>query len=137
MNTIQKMLLTAFAFLLCVNFATAQGRPGPGGPGFANMTAEEMATKQTERMTKHLSLSEEQVTLVQTANLEFAKKAKELRENAESREAAREQMTTLREEHANALKEVLSEEQFQKFEEAGPGQRRTGKNKKKGKGKQG
>ncbi len=133
MNTIQKSLTTVLALFFCISLAQAQG---PGGGHFdKNLTLEERVEKQTAAMTKRLELSEEQATSVKELNLTFAQKAKELRDNAENREAAREQMTAMRKEHAEALKQILTEEQFQKWET--DRQERDGERPGKGKGKRG
>jgi len=133
MNRIQKSLTAVLALLLCLNLAQAQG---PQRGGFADITPEERAEKQTEVMTERLGLDEEQAATIKDLNLTFAEKVKEVRDNSESRETTREAMTTVHKEHAAAIKEVLTGEQFQKWENAqkrrGP---EKGKGKRKGKGK--
>lgn len=118
MNKIQKSLTAVLALVLSLTFAYAQG-PGPRGGGYADRTPEEIAEQQTTRMTQQLALTEEQVAKVKELNLAFAQKMKENRDQtAADREAAREAMTANREAHGEALKNVLTEEQFQKWENA-------------------
>lgn len=118
MNTIQKSLTLVLALLLSLTFTFAQGRaPRGGGPG--NLTPEERAERQTDVMTERLGLTEEQVAKVKELNLAFAEKMQANREKAgEDRQAARDAMLATRDEHVEALKNVLTEEQFEKWENA-------------------
>ncbi|WP_289054622.1 hypothetical protein [Carboxylicivirga marina] len=79
-------------------------------------SAEDMAKHQTEMMEKSLDLSSEQSKTVSELNLKYAEKFKKIKEEAGG---DREKMRTLRGELLNKkndeLKEVLSEEQFEKY----------------------
>lgn len=121
--------MAVLALLLSLTFAQAQG-PRGGGP--ADRTPEEIAERQTKAMTEHLELDEAQVTKIKEVNLAFAQKMKANRDQADKeREAMRETAEGTRKEHAEALKNVLTEEQFQKWESAREGR---GPDARKGKG---
>ena len=134
MNKIQKSLTALLLCLICFQIAQAQG---PRRGNFADRTPEEIAERQTTAMTKQLELTEEQAAQIKDLNLNFAKKRKEVMEaNEEEREAIRESMKTVQDEHAEALKTVLTEEQLQKWEELRK-ERRPDSKGDKGRGKRG
>ncbi|WP_075591055.1 DUF4890 domain-containing protein [Labilibacter marinus] len=102
----KNLIFTLAAFLVLSISVNAQG-PQRGG------TPEEMAKKQTEKMKKDLSLSEDQVTKVSAINLKYAKKIDEVRNNASGdRAAMRESMQPIRKARNAEMKKVLSEDQY-------------------------
>ncbi|WP_186757064.1 DUF4890 domain-containing protein [Echinicola salinicaeni] len=83
-----------------------------------NMDPEKMAERVTEHMDKELALSDDQKKEVYALFLESSKKREEMRnQEKKEREAAREKMKADRDAHQTKLKEILSEEQFIKWEE--------------------
>ena len=105
-SMVVSMLMAALAM-----FATAVAQPGRDGDPY------ERAERQTERMKEHLGLSDEQTEQVSEINIAAAEKMQEARESANGdREAMRSKMMTIRQETNTSLKEVLSEEQWTKFE---------------------
>lgn len=89
-----------FAALFFLIEANAQHKPDP----------EKAAGKQTEWMKTELSLSDEQTAKVETINLNYSKKKKELREQM------RQQMKSLEQEKQKELSDVLTKEQLEKYE---------------------
>ena len=120
--------------------ATAQKPEGPHGKHdkkerrdkFKNFTAEEIATLQTKKMTLALDLSETQKNDIYSLNLEAAKdrkakmKAREAQKGKEKKtELSKDERYQLANErldkqiaHKKALKNILSKEQFEKWEQA-------------------
>jgi Spy/CpxP family protein refolding chaperone len=93
--------------------ATAQAQSNSERGG----TPSERADKLTEAMTKNLDLTEEQRATVAEINLKYAEEVADFREETrEQREAARATMKEIRQNQEAALKEVLTEEQIQKYE---------------------
>lgn len=88
----------------------------------SEMSPEEMATKRTEQMTSDLDLTEDQQKLVQEINLENSKIVGELRGKRgkdmsdDERSAMRTKMKALQTENQEAMKEVLTEEQYIKWD---------------------
>jgi len=109
--------LVLVAFLFCVTTAIF-AQPGQGRPQF---NPEDMAKRQTEWMTKELSLTDAQVAPVDSINLVYAKKQAELFKPDGDREAMREKMTALNAEKEKAFAAVLTEEQLKKYKESARG----------------
>ncbi len=79
---------------------------------------EQMAQKHTERLTERLDLSEEQAAKVKAIQLDAIADRQEARENGEwTKENRRAYMQQQRSEKEAELKEVLTDEQEQKWEE--------------------
>lgn len=92
------------------------------------------AEKQTAHMVEQLSLDEIQAVKVKEINLTYAKKMKEAREdNKGNRNAMKEIMTAINTEKTAEIKQVLTDEQFQSFEEM-VAKKRKGKRGKRGRG---
>jgi hypothetical protein len=95
-----------FAFSLCVS---AQGLYG----NQREMSPEDIAGRTTEWMDNELNLSEEQIVLVDSINLIFAKAQQVIVLAAEGdREKIRDTMTALQEEKVKSLAKVLTEDQL-------------------------
>ena len=75
-------------------------------------TPEERATRQTEMMTRMLSLSEEQKTRVYDVNLKSAKQNEKFREAKDTAN-----IRVIQVARENAYKKILSDEQFKQYEE--------------------
>jgi len=83
---------------------------------FADISAEEIAERQTERLANRIELNTEQKESVYAINLDFAKKMKKIRSNGYS-EDTREKMKKISAERDTKLEKVLSKEQFKEYEE--------------------
>ncbi|WP_215226607.1 DUF4890 domain-containing protein [Echinicola shivajiensis] len=105
-------------FLLAILTATVLQSEAQQRQGRGEMDPEKMAERVAGHMEKELELSEDQKKEVYALFLESSKKRMEMRnQEKEEREAAREQMKADREAQQAKLKEILSEEQFAKWEE--------------------
>lgn len=81
-------------------------------------TAQERAQKQTESMTTNLELTEDQIPKVYEINLGVNLKNEAIRNNAEmSEESKKEAITGNNDGRKAMLKNVLTEEQYTKFEQ--------------------
>ena len=117
------MLMTGFSIM------AQKGERGHRGD-FKNMSAEQMATLQTKKMTLDLDLTEAQQSKIQALNLENAKKRKAKMEARKDQESNGEKRTLTSEEryamknerldaaiaHKAELKKILTDEQFEKWE---------------------
>lgn len=104
--------LAIIALFLTFNLTANAQR---GGKSF---NPEQMAEKQTTRMTEKLGLDETQTLKVQEINLVYAKKMQEAHEsNKGNREAMKEIGTAIREEKNVEMQQVLTVEQFSAYEE--------------------
>jgi len=84
----------------------------------SRMTAEERASKQTEMMTKHLDLTVEQQAKVKEINLQHSQQMANQQEQArENRRQGSEKMKSQMETRDAELKQVLTPEQHQKWQE--------------------
>ncbi len=107
-----KNILFSIFTILLVSFAIST----KAQPQHKKFNAEDMSKMQTEMMKKELNLSDKQTTEVSAINLKFAKKMDEQRKNSEGdREAMHKQMETMQKERNAELKEVLTDEQYEKF----------------------
>ncbi|UCS94424.1 DUF4890 domain-containing protein [Echinicola marina] len=105
-------------FLLAILVATVLQSEAQQRRERGDMDPEKMAERVAGHMEKELELSEEQKKEVYALFLESSKKRMEMRnQEKEEREAAREQMIADRKAQQAKLKEILSEEQFAKWEE--------------------
>lgn len=108
--SINVFLFTALFVFMGFN-ADAQRRGGPPSP-------EDMAAKQTEEMTAKLGLSEGQAARVEAINLTFAERMQVAREDyGDNRSDMEKIMTAIKDEKSAEMKAVLSEEQYEAFEE--------------------
>jgi len=111
----KKLFLLSIMFLATVTFATAQQGQGQR----QQMTPEERAKAQTERLETLLKLTAAQKTKVQAIELEYAKETSALRQNNQGgdREAMREALQKLSTKRDTKYKEVLTADQFKKYQE--------------------
>lgn len=85
--------------------------------GDKSITPEQRAEKVTARMTEKLELDASQAARVKDLNLTFATKMKAIKAaHNGDREASRAEAKAVKEDHKLALQEVLTEEQWTKFE---------------------
>jgi Spy/CpxP family protein refolding chaperone len=124
----KKTLAILAAFLLTAGAASAQSsdlvtasrgnRTGQGRGG--NMTPEQRADMQTQRLTKELTLTADQSTKVRTIALAENQELQALRakfSSADSRQGAGQEMKAIREKYDAQLKAVLTPEQVTKFDQ--------------------
>lgn len=120
------MIALIFTFSFAANAQRGGDRERP--------MPEQMAERQTERMVEQLELNDTQAAQVEKINLAAAVKMQEARENSDGdREAMKEVRTAIRTEQTAALQSVLTEAQFQTYEES----LAQGGKRKKGKGRRG
>ncbi|MGN6437081.1 MAG: hypothetical protein ACTHMM_11135 [Agriterribacter sp.] len=109
MNLKSVIATTCFSFLMMCSVAVfAQDKQ--------HKNPEEKAKMMSDKMKTELTLTDEQYTKVQAINLDFATKASAIKQEGTDKAAWGEKMKPLKEEHAKALKGVLTPEQFTKYE---------------------
>ncbi|MEM1322419.1 MAG: DUF4890 domain-containing protein [Bacteroidota bacterium] len=119
-------ILAVIAFVFTLSFAASAQRGG------RSIDPEQMAEKETTQMVEKLSLDAQQTADVKAINLAYANKMKEAREaNKGDRAAMKEVRKTINQARSTELKEILTAEQFQAYEEMQANRR---KGKKKGRG---
>jgi protein CpxP len=128
----KKMLVLLAAFALTAGAASAQTTPatttapmgghqghmGQRGQGRMNMTPEQHADMQAQRLTQQLGLSAEQTTQVRAIALAEAQEMKTTRDQAMAstdRKAGMEQMKATRDKYDAQLKAVLTPDQATKY----------------------
>jgi protein CpxP len=127
----KKMLALLAAVALTAGAASAQtttttstaptnheGHMGQRGQGRMNMTPEQRADMQAQRLTKQLGLSADQTTQVRAIALAEAQEMKTMREQATAstdRKAGMEQMKATRDKYDAQLKAVLTPDQATKY----------------------
>lgn len=88
---------------------------------------EQMAERQTEMMIETLDLTDEQIQEVTRINAQFAKEMTDVRKNAKgNREQMRASMAELVNRKNEALKKVLTADQFKVYEETEQNRRQKG-----------
>ena len=110
-----RLILLAVA---CIFIAFTAGAQHPGQGKHGNHDPEARAKKQTEKMKTDLALNEQQTTQVESINLKYAKKRKELREEV------RKQMKAIEEDKQKELEGVLTKDQLEKYSKAKEEQRK-------------
>jgi periplasmic protein CpxP/Spy len=87
-------------------------------PGQRNFDPEEMAKRQTEQIKEAVGLDEKQEKQVYDLNLETGKKMRALREENQGGgfEGMREKLAELRVEQDKKMKEILTEDQWEKYQ---------------------
>ncbi|WJJ96307.1 hypothetical protein [Algibacter luteus] len=146
----KKILIIAVALLALQVTAQQQnkerGNRGERANKMMNLSAEEIATLQTKKMTLHLDLTESQQKEVMKINLDNATKRKEMmaarkakKESGEAKKPTDEErykMANAKLDHKIAMKakmkKILNDEQYAKWEKSQMRQAKKGKDKKKG-----
>jgi hypothetical protein len=103
--------LACAALLLALPALAQQGR-------WASSTPEQRAQKQTELMKEKLALTAEQVPKVEAINLDAAQKGQAIFSGKESRAEKLKQAHEIQQAKETALKEVLTADQFSKYQAA-------------------
>ncbi|MFC4097675.1 hypothetical protein [Euzebyella saccharophila] len=122
----------AILILMCLVGFTAMAQKGERhqGKGKMDLTPEQIATLQTKKMTLALDLDEKQQKKIMSMNLERAEmrkakmeERKAARDNDEAKRPTAEEKYVMQNErldqmiaHKAEMKDILSEEQFQKWE---------------------
>jgi Spy/CpxP family protein refolding chaperone len=123
----RKLMLAAIAVVFVCSTALGQQRQRP--------SSDDIAKKQTEQMTKNLSLTDDQKAKVDAINLKYAKKQEEaFKSSKEDREAKREEMKKTRDAKDSELKAVLTADQYTKYQQIREEQKNKRGEKGKGKG---
>lgn len=109
--------LAAFVILLATSCNQGSRNESESGSGFRNFNPEEMADRQVERLDEAIELSKDQKKQVREIYMESTEKMMDMREEMRSgdREGMREKMQQMREEQNVKIKEILSEEQWEKY----------------------
>ena len=108
------LILLIITSVITINPGTVTAQKGQGGGyGRQQMSAEDIAERQTKWMSDILDLSDEQLAAIKEINMKYADKLVSQRQSARgNREAMRSLMTRLTKEKDEELKKVLTEEQF-------------------------
>jgi periplasmic protein CpxP/Spy len=110
----KKIVMIVIGVVMGTTFTLAQP-----GRGYRDMNPEEIAKQQTERLKEILDLNEDQEKQVYELNLETNKKRREMfadmRESG-NREGMRDKFAQIREEENEKMKEILTEEQWNKYQ---------------------
>lgn len=143
----KKLIVIAVALLALQVTAQEQKREnhkkGERAQKMMNLSAEEIATLQTKKMTLHYDLNESQQTKIHAINLENATKRKAMMEARKARKESGNAQKPSKEERlkmANAkldhkiamkakMKDILNDEQYAKWEKAQSKMAMKGKNK--------
>ena len=118
----KKITTVLLAFMLISVIGISQPRQG-------NMTPEAMAKRQTEQIKEAVKLNEKQEKQIYEVNLETSKKMQAMREKMGGGgfEGMRDQMTELRADQDKKMKEILTADQWDKYEKF-RAERRAGMN---------
>lgn len=112
------LFLALIATIALSGMTTAQNEQ-PKGERKAQLTAEQMAQQITDKQTKELSLDAEQSKKLYEANLQQAQSQKQMREaKHDFDEQQRAEMQQQREALDNTMREILTPEQYAKWEAA-------------------
>jgi hypothetical protein len=106
-----KLILTAFAFAIA-SFSFAQTDQAMS----ADDQIKQQATELTEEMTSYLELDENQVKRMEGLNLSLMKKKAELKGMDLPENEMAEKVSAFEARHNSTVKQVLSEEQYKKFQ---------------------
>lgn len=118
-NILNFKAATLFVFLVFLSIPTF-AQPG-GGQGGRRQFTEEDVKERVKRMADSLDLTTEQEKKILAIELEYFEKNREMRENFDpetsDREAMREFMMKQREEREEKYAEILTDEQWEKYEQ--------------------
>ncbi|MCF7560587.1 hypothetical protein L3X39_08050 [Sabulilitoribacter multivorans] len=146
----KKLIVIAIALISIKGIAQDEKKKAPNqherSQKMANLTAEEIATLQTKKMTLHLDLNESQQAKIQKINLDNATKRKAMMEERKAKKESGEfkkptteeryKMENAKLDHQIAMKakmkEILNEEQYAKWEKSQMRMAKKGKEKKEG-----
>lgn len=106
-----KLILTAFAFAVA-SFTFAQTDKAMSSEDQLKQQAMEL----TENMTSYLDLNDNQIERMKGLNMMFMKKKEELKAMKMSDSEMAEKVKAFEERHNATVKQILSEEQYKKFQ---------------------
>ena len=105
-----KLLFILLSLFMGISMVQAQPRRG-------NMSAEDIAKRQTEQTTEALKLDKATSQKLYQINLKYAEKMKEaFADQSSDRESMRSEMMTLREQKNKELQQLFTKEQFEKYQ---------------------
>ena len=114
----KSLLLAALIAAACPAFAqNAPDTPADAMPREGHQPHHMSPEQRTERMTRELDLSPEQVSAVSGINNHFAEQMRALREPEQARQTRREASGKLMEQHDAELRKVLDDAQYAKWEQ--------------------
>lgn len=115
---LKSLLLATLIAATCPAIAQTAANTAPEAMPREGHPRHHMSPEQhTERMTRELDLSAEQVSAVSGINNRFAEQMRALREPEEARQARREAAAKLMEQHDAELRKVLDDAQYTKWEQ--------------------
>lgn len=117
MTTIKNWKLLSLFGLMCMFSVSLWAQPGPGGPEGQRATPEEMAQRQTARLTQALNLSEDQQSQVHAIHLKHIEAFRAFRmENWGDREAIMQKRQEMMLAQGKEIEALLDETQQAEFE---------------------
>ena len=117
MNKKLILTLSIFTTTFIVNIDAAKAQDGSvQNVAHQDLTPEQRAAKQVQRLTKALTLSDNQVTQIQPMLLELNQKRDAIR-NAPDKRAAMKDMRDLVSSQDERMKAILSSDQYAKYED--------------------
>lgn len=120
-----KYLITALTLATSLTLSAQDADLDEGG----KKSPEDRAKHRTERMTKELALSPEQIAKVNTVNINFARAISEVKEMKDV-EARRTRTVAAKEKRDGELRTILTPEQFTKWEAARDAKKKEHRDKK-------
>jgi hypothetical protein len=116
MKTVKILTTTLLMFIFCAGMTFAQqGQHGqPQNNQKANVTPEARARQQLDQMKKDLNLSSDQVKKLQDVQTRFAKEEEQMRSNGNQ---SQQDMKSKMDNYDSQVKSILTQEQYQKWQE--------------------
>ncbi|SEM11015.1 hypothetical protein SAMN05421856_101148 [Chryseobacterium taichungense] len=103
-------LVAVFICIACTGLSAQKSK-------LKDSTPEQRAKMQTEWMTTKLTLNASQVQQISALNLQYAQKNEPIIQSNDSKVSKFKKLKALQKEKSNALSQILSEEQYKKYEE--------------------
>ena len=120
-NLFLALFVATFTFVQACAQTTPSDEPTMSrreyGRAAAAMNPEQLADRQTKRMTKQFSLSSDQQTAVAVINLKYAKQMQTLLKETEQNQAKRKEIRDLMVSKDEELKKVFSADQYKQYVE--------------------
>jgi Ni/Co efflux regulator RcnB len=105
-----RLLFILLSMFMGITMANAQPRRG-------NMSAEDIAKRQTTQTTEALNLDKATSEKLYQINLKYAEKMKEaFADRSSDRESMRDEMMSIRDQKNKELKQLFTKEQFEKYQ---------------------
>ncbi|WP_312900355.1 hypothetical protein [Chryseobacterium taichungense] len=103
-------LVAVFICIACTGLSAQKSK-------LKDSTPEQRAKMQTEWMTTKLNLNASQVQQISALNLQYAQKNDPIIQSNDSKVSKFKKLKALQKEKSNALSQILSQEQYKKYEE--------------------